>query len=48
MLLKEEIDRNSLVAIDASIDENIQLRQQFDLCEDSKRLNSFKMLRRNI
>ena len=44
---KEQVARNSLSVIDASINENIILRQDFNISEDGKRLNSLNNLRRN-
>ena len=44
---KEIIARNSLPVIDASIDEKIALRQDFDISEDGKRLTNLKTTRRN-
>ena len=44
---KEIIARNSLSVIDASIDEKITLRQDFETSEDGKRLTYFKTIRRN-
>ena len=44
---KEIIERNSLSVIDASINKNMLLRQDFDLSEDGKRLTSLKTTRRN-
>ena len=45
--LKEIITRNSLSVIDASIDEKIALRQDFDISEDGKRLTYLKTARIN-
>ena len=39
----EIIARNSLSVIDASIDESIVLRQDFDIPEDGKRLTYLKL-----
>ena len=39
--------RNFLSVIDASINENIILREYFDISEDGKRSNSLKYSRRN-
>ena len=44
---KEIIARNSLTVIDASNDEKIALRQDFDISEDGKRLTNLKTTRRN-
>ena len=44
---KEQVVRNYLSVIDASINENIILRQDFDLSENNKRLNSLKNSRKN-
>ena len=44
---KEIIAHNSLSVIDASIDEKIALRQDFDISEDGKRLTNLKTARRN-
>ena len=44
---KETIARNSLSVIDASINENIILRHNFDKSEDGKKLTSLKNTRRN-
>ena len=44
---KEQVARSSLSVIDASINEKIILRQDFDISEDGKRLNNLKKLRRN-
>ena len=44
---KEQVARNSLSVIDAYINENILLRQEFDISEDGKWLNSPKNSRRN-
>ena len=35
--------RNSLSATDTSINENIILRQDFDISEDEKKLNNLKI-----
>ena len=43
----EIIARNSLSVIDASINEKIILRQDFNLSEDGKKLTSLKNVRRN-
>ena len=47
ILSKEQVARNSLSVIDASINEKIILRQNFDMSEDGKILNSLKNARRN-
>ena len=39
--------RNALSLIDASINKNVILRQNFDISEDGKILNNLKNLRRN-
>ena len=44
---KEQVARNSLSVIDAYINENILLRQEFNISEDGKWLNSPKNSRRN-
>ena len=44
---KEQLVRNSLSVIDASVNEKIILRHDFELSEDWKGLNSLKNTRRN-
>ena len=44
---KEIIARNSLSVIDASIDEKITLRQDFDISDGGKRLAYLRTARRN-
>ena len=44
---QEQVERNYLSVVDASINENIILRQDFDLSENNKRLNSLKISRKN-
>ena len=44
---KEIIARNSLSVIDTSNDENIAIRQDFDISEDGKKLTNLKIARRN-
>ena len=44
---KEHVISYSLSVVDASINENIILRQHFDISEDGKRLNSLKTWRRS-
>ena len=44
---KEQVIRNALSLIDASINKNVILRQNFDISEDGKILNNLKNLRRN-
>ena len=46
-LTKEQVARSSLSVIDTSTNENIILRQDFDLFEDGNRLNSLKNSKRN-
>ena len=48
ILMKEEITYTSLNVINLSIKEQIKLRENFDLYEDGKLLNSLNNLRRNI
>ena len=43
----EDIARNSLLLIDSSIEEKVNLRNEFDVSDEGKELNSFKNVRRN-
>ena len=43
----EDKARNSLLLIDSSINENINLREEFDVLDEGKELNSLKNIRRN-
>ena len=47
ILMKEEITYTSLNVINLSIKEQIKLRENFDLSEDGKLLNSLNNSRRN-
>ena len=44
---KEQVLRNALSLIDASINKDVILRQNFDISEDGKILNNLKNSRRN-
>ena len=43
----EDIARNYLLAIDSSIHENINLREEFDISDERKEPHSLKTIRRN-
>ena len=43
----EDKDRNSLLLIDSAIDENVHLRDKFDVSDKGKELSSLKNVRRN-
>ena len=43
----EDKDRNSLLLIDSVIDENVHLRDKFDVSNEGKELSSLKNIRGN-
>ena len=47
ILVDEDKARNSLLLIDSAIDEKINLRDEFDVSDEGKELNSLKNIRRN-
>ena len=47
LLVDEDKARTSLLAIDFSIHEHFNLREEFDVLEEGKKLHSFKNIRKN-